>query len=310
MAKSSAKKRRTKKRKGRRLSVMVIHRCEDSMELWLSVESYKGRLAAAIRERYAPRLRPGEELPDYVLALELTVRDVQAALAHLIRLDDGLAVAAAQYGTLRREQDRLVREELYPRAVSVRGAIDLAFGREMGAWLHGMKGRTRRRASALRIQLQPTVARLTDPELELPPPRNPHAHVDRKGWVRKLKAPYKKLVKLDGEVVRRRDHLLPGLVADKNAAIKAFDAAYGDALRVVTAAFAAARFDARLIENLRPSYQRRRLARQAEQKRQARAAKAAAATPKAVKPPPGESERLPVPASIAEWLEEHRLFGT
>ncbi len=120
MARSGPRRQRKQKPKGRKLSVMVIHRIKDTMALSSSVEAHKARLAAAIRERYSPRLRPEEELPDYVLALELTVRDVQAALQELIRVDDAVDFASAKYGNLRREQDLLVRDELYPRTVSVR----------------------------------------------------------------------------------------------------------------------------------------------------------------------------------------------
>ncbi len=214
MAKSGPRRQR----KPRKLSAMVIHRIKDTMALASSVEAHKARLAAAIRERYSPRLRPGEELPDYVLALELTVRDVQAALQELIRLDDAVDFASAKYKNLRREQDLLVRDEVYPHTVSVRGSIDLAFGRSMGAWVHGMKGRTRRGASPLRSQLERMVRLLTAPDLELPPPKSPRAVVDRDVWIRQVQPLCRKLVELNSEVVRRRDHALPALAGEKNAA--------------------------------------------------------------------------------------------
>jgi hypothetical protein len=58
------------------------------MELASSVKSYKQSFAAAVSDPYAPRLRDGEALPDYVLVPELAVRDAQAALDRLVALDD------------------------------------------------------------------------------------------------------------------------------------------------------------------------------------------------------------------------------
>ncbi len=68
------------------------------------------RRGGPLGERYSPQLLPGEELPDYVFALELAVRHVQTALRELIRLDDAVDIASANY--LRRKQNRLVRDEV------------------------------------------------------------------------------------------------------------------------------------------------------------------------------------------------------
>ncbi len=311
MAKSGPRRQRQKRRRQRKLSVMVIHRIKDAMALASSVEAHKARLAAALGEQYSPQLLPGEELPDYVLALELAVRHVQTALRELIRHDDAVDIASAKYEILRREQNLLVRDEAYPCTVHVRGLIDLTFGRSKGAWVHGMKGRTRRSASPLRLQLERMVALLTGPDLQLPPPKNPHGVVDLEGWIRQLQPLSRKLVALNGEVVRRRDHALPALIGEKNAAMEAFDAAYRNALRQVAAAFAGAGLPAKVLKNLKPYYQRRRLERQARAKRRARAAASGAEAPEEVVPSPDrDTERVIVPDPILEWLESHRMYGT
>ncbi len=288
---------------------MVLHRTKDAMELVSSIRAHKGRLAAAVAERYASRLREGESLPDYALQLELAGRDVKAALKRLIELDDQVDDAEVERDLLRLERNALAVEELYPRAVAVRGEIDLAFGREEGRHFHGMRGKTRRRAPLLLEQLRPLVIRLKNRK-RLPVRANPHARVDRHRWIRMLMPHYRKLTQLNSEVERLRDHVVPGLILHKSAAMRAFDDAYGDALRLVTATYRLARLDPRLIQRLKPYYRRRRLSRQAKNKRQARAvaeARAAAAKPR---PAGRENARVAVSKTVMQWLDKHRLFGT
>ncbi len=240
----------------RKLSVMVLQRTKDAMELVTRIEAYKSRLAAALAERYAPRLRPGEELPDYGLALELAVRDVVEALRRMIEIDDRVDHAAVDLDLLRLDRDRLVADELYPAAVWVRGSIDLAFGRKRGRAVHLMSGRTRRNPPALARQLRLAIRRLTDVDCELPPPKSPRAVVDRDGWIRQLKPGYLELRKLNHEL-GHGEHVVTALVINKRAEIKEFDLAYGDSLRFVQAGLKMARFDAKLIKNLKPYYRRR-----------------------------------------------------
>ncbi len=312
MAKRGRKKKswRPDARRKRKLSVMVLRRIEDTMELVTSIESNKAGLATALAERYAPRLREGETLPDWVLTLELAARDVMAALQRLVELDDSAAHAVVAHEKLRIERYLLARDELYPRAVAVRGSIVLAFGRERGGDLHAMKGRTRRKPQALERQLRRMLKLLTDPDRELPPKKNPHAAVDRDGWIRQLQPGYLELVKLN----RRfgpSEKALSSLVSDKRSAMKAFDAAYVPALRYAAAVFKMAGFDARRIRNLKPYYQRRRLSRLAREKRAARAA-AAGAMPalEKARPTAKEAARVAMPEKVASWMEKNRLFGT
>jgi hypothetical protein len=297
--------------KPRKMSVMVLHRTKDTMELLSSIRAYKQQLASAVTERYASRLCDGESLPDYALLLELAGRDVKAALNHLIALDDKVDDAEVERDFLRADRNTLAAEEVHPLAVSVRGEIDLAFGREEGRHFHGMKGKTRRRASLLLEQLRLLVVRLKNGN-PLPARRNRHARVDRERWADMLMPPYRKLEKLNAEVERLRDHVVPALILQKNAAMKAFDGAYGDALRLVTASLRMARLHPALIKKLKPYYQRRRLSQRAAKKRQVRAA-AAEAMAAPAKPRPGtdrKSARIAVSKAVMQWLDKHRLFGT
>ena len=154
MAKRSRKRKRPDAPRKRQLSVMVIHRIQDTMAVVSAIESNKAILGAKLAERYGRGLRNGETSPDWILALELTGRDVIAALKRLIELDDRVDRAAVEHEELRLKRDRLVRDDLYPRAVTVRGSIVLAFGREEGGNIHFMKGRTPRKADALERQVR------------------------------------------------------------------------------------------------------------------------------------------------------------
>ncbi len=306
MAKRGGKRKRKKKTSGLYLSAMVVHRIEDAMSLVSSIDSYRERFAVRFDERYSRHLRPGETLPDHGLILELAVREMRAHLDLLSELDDQVAFARTDQVHLGMERTELVREELYPRTVAVRGEIDLAFGRQQGRLVHGMEGRTRRTAPALEAQLRRAVRRLADPERELPPPKNRHAVVDRRRWLRQLQPLYRELAALSKQL-HLGEHAVPALTAEKNAAMAAFDLSYRDALSLAKSAFVAAGVGA-LIKNLKPYYQRRRLAAKARKKRQARAA-AAGVPDQAVEkaePPARDTDRVAVPVSIAEWLEDNR----
>ncbi len=312
MAKPKRRRRPEQELKPKQMSLMVLHRTKDAMELVASVRAYRARLAVAIAERYSSRLRPGESLPDYVLMLELAARDLKAELKRLIELDDQVDYGEVERDLLRVERNALAVDVLYPSAVAVRGEIDLACGREEGRHFHGMRGKTRRRAPLLLAQLRLLVLRLENPDRQLPARRNPHARADRGRWIRLLVPPYRELAKVDAEVTRLRDHAVPALIRDKNAAMEAFDAAYADALRLVTATFRLARFDLAFIKDLKPYYQRRRLSQRAREKRQARAAAAAGETaaPEQARPAARKTARVAISKTVAKWLEKNRLFGT
>ena len=305
-----ANRGKPEKPRRRQLSVMVLRRTEDAMTLVAAIEANKAKLAAAFAERYAPRLRAGETLPDWELTLELMVRDVIEALWQMIDLDDRVDHAATEADLLREDRDRLVSGELYPRAVTVRGSIDLAFGRKVGSErIHLMKGRTQRKTRALERQLRLALMILADPDRDLPAPKNPHIAVDRDGWVRQLQPGYQKLLKLNHQL-GESEAALTSLVVNKRAAVKAFDVAYDDTLRYVQAAYRTAGYDARMIRKLKPYYLRRRLSRLAREKRAARAAAVGKPAPEKIQPPARETARVQVPKTVAKWLEKTRLFGT
>ena len=162
-------------------------------------------------------------------------------------------------------------------------------------------------------QLKHLVHRLENTDRTLPRPRNRHAYVDRERWIRQL-APYHELQKLEAEVVRLRDTVVPDLVILKTRAMKAFDAVYGDVLRLVTSYFRMAGLHPQPIKNLKPYYERRRLSQRAKKKRQARAAARDAAGEKEKveipRPPEKDTTRVAVGQAVQRWLEKHRLFGT
>lgn len=87
MAKHKRKRKPDQPRR-RKLSLMVLHRTKDAMELCSSIHRHKGRPAKALGKRFGPRLLAGEEPPDWQLTLTLIARDAQAALERLIELDD------------------------------------------------------------------------------------------------------------------------------------------------------------------------------------------------------------------------------
>ncbi len=277
------------------------------MELVSSVQSYRDKFATGLAKRYLPNLLPGETAPDYGLAIELAVRDVRVAVDRLSELDDQVAYARTDQVSRSKERLKLVREELYPRTVAVRGEIDLALGRDQGMGLHGMRGRTRRSPPALQRQLKYALARLADPERKTPALKHRQAFVDRDRWLQQLQPLYLELETLSRAIERGRAEV-PALTSEKNAAMAAYDLSYRDALALVKAAFTAAGLTGTLITNLKPYYQRRRMAAQARRKRQARAAASAVTEPaaKTAAPATQDKDRVAVPVSIAEWLEDNR----
>ena len=86
-----------------------------------------------------------------------------------------------------------------------------------------------------------------------------------------------------------------------------FDLVYGDGLRHVKTAFKRAGFSAKMLDNLRPYYQRRRLAQRARKAREARAGAAAEVPASEEARLPAEeaqAERAHVPRNVARWLKQ------
>ncbi len=290
-------------RRGRgRRSKRVSDRYKDVAMLRDSIFKRKAGAADGLGARFEGMLREGEVLPDHALSLELAGRSLQAALDGLTAAEDrncGAVVACSQH---RRECDRVAREELYPNVVDVRRIIDTAFGRKHGRWIHGLEGKTRRKARRQHSQVRRMVLALEDRRRELPAPRAAGFVADRDAWLALVKPPYDKLTTMlrelwehEGAETRAREEL--------EAAFDGFDDEYLRVLRYAEATYALADYDESTIWNLRSYVQRRRLRRHAAAKRRARAARKARA---AKKPAPSTGSAV---TSIARWLGWGRTTG-
>ncbi len=251
-------------------SKMVIHRIVDTKALRSSIDVYEAVIAESFDARLSARLRAGETLPDQALMLDLVARSIEAALESLVGLDRRYADRVRQCRARRRECDQVARQEVYPQVVKLRRSIDANFGKEAGLAIHGLEGKTRRKASRQRFQIERMVLLLKDRSRELPPPKVEGLTVDRDAWLRQIEPPFRKLEKLYGELLcreRQRD-----VARDqRNAAMTAFDAEYGEVLRFIEGAFGLGGCGRRAIQHLRPIYQRRRMGLEAKEKREARA---------------------------------------
>ncbi|MCP3963924.1 MAG: hypothetical protein GY719_39310 [bacterium] len=310
-------RKRRRKRRRDAVSRMLTHRQKDMLELVASIRSYKGRVAEALRESLAPGLREGETLPDHEISLELIGRSVERAFDRLMKLDDEYDETKNQLTATRREVKRLVRKELYPQAVSVRRAIDSAFGKPRGALIHTFTGRTPRVPDRLTTHVQRALTRLRDPKRELPATRLPGELVDREGWIRRLDKPLRELV--DAKKLRGRlESEVESLHLWRQRTMNEFDTEFAEALAHVESTFRLAGLGDQLIKNLRPYYRRRRLRKRARQKRAARADRKV--TPLQVVPAattetsdtPAEDAHRPsegAVANVSKWLKEKTRLG-
>lgn len=234
-----------------------------------SIEVYKDDVAAKVGERLAPELADGEVLPDHALSLELVGRSVERQLEHLRASERRYIEAQTRCAATRRESKEVARDEVYGQVVGVRRLIDSQFGKEAGFEIHRMKGKTLRKPRRLHVQVDELVHAL-GAETPLPEPLLEGLKVDRKVWLKQIEPGYRRLsavleelLHLELETQRTR--------IEKDAALDAFDAAYGDALRLMQATLAFAGCSPGMLKSLRAYVQRRLLARRAREKRQARA---------------------------------------
>ncbi len=180
-------------------------------------------------------------------------------------INGGLELAA-----VRRKSEQLARHEVYPQVVLVRRMIDAQLGREKGRSVHGMSGKTLRKARRLHGQLQYLVWALEDRRQELPDPLIESLAAERQVCLRKVKPGYERLTALLDELADLE--ALEQLARDdKNEAIRKFDQTYGEARRLVEASFAFAGVGGKLTRMLRSYVHRRRMIRDARRKREARA---------------------------------------
>ncbi len=299
-------------RKQRRteLSEMVTQRARETEALVASIRVHKAEVAAALRERLAPALRPGESLPDHELTLELAGRSVELAFDRLEELDERHRRAKAERAHFAGELERVAKQELYPRAVSVRRQIDDALGREAGSELHTFTGKTPRVTARLKAHVERAVSRLGGRRRELPATQDPGQPVDRAGWKRRLEAPLRALDEADEQLVRWTAEL--NAAGDRRQqAMQQFDAVYNEALHLAEAAYLMAGIGEKMIKSLRSGACRRRLARRARQKREARAG-GQDAGPAPSEARPAATARRPaagVVTAVSRWFRRLRGSG-
>ncbi|MCP3957497.1 MAG: hypothetical protein GY719_06560 [bacterium] len=280
-------------------SKRVSDRSKDVYALCASIERRKAGAAAGMGSRFEGVLREGEVLPDHALSLDLAGRSLLAALDGLMAAEDRYCGGGVARGQHRGECERVAREELYPKVVDVRRTIDAAFGRKDGRWIHGLHGKTRRKARRQCNQVRRMVLALEARGRELPEPRVAGFAADRDVWLKLVKPPFEKLVamlreldRLEGAEVEAREQL--------EVAIGELDDEYLEVLRYAEALYALGDVSARSIWNLRSYVQRRRLRRHAHSKREARSARKARTPEK-----PGRPAARPagsVVTVLAEWL--------
>ncbi|MEM7355837.1 MAG: hypothetical protein AAF657_33785 [Acidobacteriota bacterium] len=249
---------------------MVLQRTRDTSSLRSSIEVHRAQVAAGVAERLAPELAADEALPDHALSLDLIGRSVQRALGELKSAERRLIDRQLRCAAIRRESDQLARRQLYGEVVAVRRLIDAQFGKADGFLIHRMKGKTLRKPRRLHSQLGYLLAALEDRTRELPKPLVAGLAPDREAWLRQIEPGYRRLTELLDELTDAELHEQSSR-DQKNAALKAFDKRYGEALRLVQATFAFGGCGGRLFKNLRSYVQRRLLSRRAREKREARA---------------------------------------
>ncbi len=260
----------TRRRKpSSRFSKMVRRRLDDTRALTASIDVMKDRIAEGLDRRLAPGLAEDETLPDFALSLDLVGRSAKGAADRLQtaerqRIDRGLEAAA-----VRRRSEKLARHEVYPRLVSVRRQIDSWLGKEDGRNVHRMVGKTLRKPRRLYGQLE-VVVRALESDACQPPSAVESFETRRGGWLGEIQPGYERLTALLDQL-EHMEMLEQAARDEKKLAMEAFDAAYGEALRLIQAIFAFAGHSGRLTRMLRSHFQRRLLIRRAREKRQARA---------------------------------------
>ncbi|MCP3964180.1 MAG: hypothetical protein GY719_40640 [bacterium] len=276
---------------------MVIHRIEDTKALLSSIDVLKASIEEKLAERFEPRLRPGETLPDYGLALDLAGRDVQAALDRLVDLDDELFLKTVEREGLQQSREEILKEEVYPRLVNVRGAIDRAYERRGARLIHRMEGRTPRKPTDIEHVVENLLRVLGDPDATMPLRKASAPRDQREEWLRLLAEPHE-LARSMGKEQKKCEGVIARLGIFRRRAMDDFDQVYAQILRYVKAKLVLTGESTESLRHLRPHYQRRKMARQARQKREARAETRSAAA----EPERGKQVREAVRSTVAKWL--------
>ena len=252
-------RRRRGRPRGRfRYSKRVVQAADATRALAASIEVYKDDVAAGVAKRLEGELAAGEVLPDHALSLELVGRSVERELERLRARERLYLEKQTRCAATRRASDKLARGEVYGQVKSVRQLIDAQFGKKKGFEIHRMKGKTLRKPRRLHAQATELVHALQDQGWPLPEPLLEGLKADRDDWLKMIEPGTERL----GELLARDE---------RNKALAAFDAAHGEALRLVEATLAFAGCSPGMLKSLRSYVERRRLARRAREKRQARA---------------------------------------
>ena len=243
---------------------------KDARALRSSIEVFGTQVTEGLGKRLAPELAAGESLPDFSFSLELVGRSVASALERLRVAERYYLDQSSRCVAVRRKSEKLARQEVYPRVVSVRRLIEAQFGKEEGRAIHGMVGKTRRKARRLHAQLGHLVWVLEEGGAELPAPLMRTAPATREEWLGDIKPGYEQLTELLDELIGL-EFAEQSAQIDRNQAMQAFDEAYGEARRLVEAHFVFAGLDNRWTRWLRSNQHRREMIREARRKREARA---------------------------------------
>jgi hypothetical protein len=304
------KKPKARKKQRHSYSKMVSDRAKDTVALVSSIEAQKHKVHAGLCQRLAPGLADGEPMPDQARTLELVGASVIAALERLKEADDRYTLWSVYCQDLAAKCDRQAREEVYPRAVDVRRAIDAVFGKKVGWHLHSIqKGRILRKPWRQREQIARMVLRLKDRKRPLPKPKSDGFTIDRDAWLKKLEPAFDGLETLMDQLESDKFERAR-LGGERQKAMDEYDRIAGESLRYVIAVFTMAGCDRRVVRELRAYYRRRRMSRQARQKRQERAAEREARpaeSPAAGEPagmPPAAAPRSPVRSIITGWFKK------
>ncbi len=208
-------------------------------------------------------------MPDQTQALELAVRTVETAIRHLIRADRAYTAQATRRRRLNEECIEVARHEVHPELVDVRRALDIRFGREMGGMVHRIKGHTCRKPKRLYPQLTRVVMALKY-RRKMPEPERPGPPGERRRWLEQLEPGHKKL-KAMLKQIQQHEISEATLRQDRDFELESFDVDYGEALAFVRSVFRLGGRDQKIIWQLLPTVQRRRLKSKARQESEARA---------------------------------------
>ncbi len=253
-------------RKGHvRYSDRVERRREMAKTLCASIETLKVAASSGFAERFTAELREGEPAPDHALALELVARSVESALAVLEGAESEYVGLGSRRVAERREGERIARRELNPRMVLLRREIESECGREAGADIHGLKGKTLREPRRVLRQARGLVATLKTERS-----RRPIARSEREAWLRQVEPACDRLAasieELEG--LERKEEYARGV---RDLAFERFDAAYSEASAYAHTVYRLGGLGERVIHMLRPDVEHRRLRREAGQEQRARA---------------------------------------